>query len=121
MFLGRFEQAKSDMLQTMRSSPREPLIGITHNYLGHAELGLGHFDAAIDEYHKSIELGFVSCFPYAGLAAAYALEGKMEEAKSALEAARRLDPNLTVKRTISASPNIQLLFEGLRKAGLPEA
>jgi TolB-like protein/DNA-binding winged helix-turn-helix (wHTH) protein/Flp pilus assembly protein TadD len=121
MFLGHFEQAKSDMLQTMRSSPREPLIGITHNYLGHAELGLGHFDAAIDEYHKSIELGFVSCFPYAGLAAAYALEGKMEEAKSALEAARRLDPNLTVKRTISASPNIQLLFEGLRKAGLPEA
>jgi TolB-like protein/DNA-binding winged helix-turn-helix (wHTH) protein/Flp pilus assembly protein TadD len=121
MFLGRFEQAKSDMLQTMRSSPREPLIGITHNYLGHAELGLGHFDAAIDEYHKSIELGFVSCFPYAGLAAAYALEGKMEEAKSALEAARRLDPNLTVKRTISASLNIQLLFEGLRKAGLPEA
>ena len=27
-------------------------------HLGDAELGLGHFDAAIDEYHKAIDVGY---------------------------------------------------------------
>jgi hypothetical protein len=54
------------------------------------------------------------------LAAAFALDGKMEEAKSALGEARRLSPGLTVKWLIARAPNIPPLFEGLRKAGLPE-
>ena len=54
------------------------------------------------------------------LAAAYALEGKMDEAKSALAEARRLNPNLTVKWFIAHSPNVPKAIEGLRKAGLPE-
>ena len=35
--------------------------------------------------------------PYGALAAAYALDGKMEEATSALAEARRLNPQLTLK------------------------
>jgi hypothetical protein len=58
------------------------------------------------------------------LAAALALEGKMEEAKTALAEARRLDPNFTVKRVIAfratPPPIAAPLVEGLRKAGLPE-
>jgi TolB-like protein len=120
LFFGRYEQAKSDLLQAMRLSPRDPLIGFTHKYLGDAELGLGHFDAAIDEYHKAIEAGFRFVWVYASLTAAYALEGKMEEAKTALAEARRLEPKLTVKWMIEYAPNIPSLLEGLRKAGLPE-
>jgi tetratricopeptide (TPR) repeat protein len=56
--------------------------------LGDAELGLGNFDAAIDEYRKAIDAGWRAYQPYRGLAAAYALEGKMEEAASALAEAR---------------------------------
>ena len=48
--------------------------------LGDAELGLGHFDAAIDEYHNATDSGFRP-FCVHNLAAAYALEGKMDEAK----------------------------------------
>jgi len=54
------------------------------------------------------------------LAAAYALEGKMDEARTALAEARRLNPKLTVKWLQSGTPNEPTLFEGLRKAGLPE-
>ena len=54
------------------------------------------------------------------LAAAYALDGKMDDAKSALAEARRLNPNLTVKWAIAHAPNLPKQFEGLRKAGLPE-
>jgi TolB-like protein/class 3 adenylate cyclase len=118
--LGHFEQAKSDITNAMRLSPHDPFMLFWPIYLGDAELGLGHFDAAIDAYHRSIDLGFRAFVPYVDLAAAYALQGKMEDAKTALAEARRLYPQLTVKWLQSVAPNIPNLFEGARKAGLPE-
>jgi adenylate cyclase len=117
--LGRYEQAISDVQQAMRLSPRDPRIGLWLVDLGNAELALGHFDAAIDKYHKAIDAGWRAYQPYRGLAAAYALDGKMEEATSALAEARRLNPQLTLKWQQTNSVNIPPLLEGLRKAGLP--
>jgi hypothetical protein len=48
-------------------------------------------------------LGFRPFFPYTGLAVAYAHAGRMDEAKAALHA-----------------PNVPAVFDGVRKAGLPE-
>ena len=45
--------------------------------------------------------------------------GKMDEAKTALAEARRLNPKLTVKWLQSIASNIPTL-DGLRKAGLPK-
>jgi adenylate cyclase len=118
--LGRFEQAKSDLWQAMRLSPRDPKTGIWHMQVGSAELGEGRYDASIDEQHKALDAGYRAYIPYALFAAAYALEGKMDESKSALAEARRLNPGLTVKWAIAHSPNLPNLFDGLRKAGLPE-
>jgi adenylate cyclase len=118
--LGRFEPAKADLLRAMQLSPRDPQIGLWHVNLGDVELGEKHFDAAVDEFHKAIDAGFRPYIPYADLAAAYALQGKMEEAKSSLEEARRLNPKLTVKWQIAHSPNNPTLVEGIRKAGLLE-
>jgi adenylate cyclase len=118
--LGRYEQAISDVQQAIRLSPRDPRIGLWVADLGDAELGLGHFDAAIDKYHKAIDAGWRAYQSYRGLAAAYALEGKMEEATSALAEARRLNPALTLKWLQTHSSSIPPLLEGLRKAGLPE-
>jgi TolB-like protein/class 3 adenylate cyclase len=118
--LGRFEQAKSDAQLEIRLSPRDPSIGLSHIRLGDAELGLGHLDAAIDNYLNAVDSGYRPFFVYNDLAAAYALEGKMDDAKTALAEARRLNPKLTAKWLQSVAPNIPALFEGLRKAGLPE-
>ena len=118
--LGRFEQAKSDAQHAMRLSPRDPGFAFWHVGVGDPELGLRHFDAAIDQYHKAIDAGYRSFIPYVDLAAAYALEGKMDEAKTALAEARRLNPKLTIKWMRVHAPNLPPLFEGLRKAGLPE-
>ena len=118
--LGRYEQAISDVQQAIRLSPRDPRIGLWLVTLGDAELGLGHLDAAIDEYHKAIDAGWRAYQPYGALAAAYALDGKMEEAASALAEARRLNPQLTLKWLQTHSLSIPPLLEGLRKAGLPE-
>jgi TolB-like protein/class 3 adenylate cyclase len=118
--LGNYEQAKAEIAKAMRLSPHDPFMLFWPVYLGDAELGLGHFDAAIDAYHESINRGFHAFQPYIDLAAVYALQGKTEDAKAALAEARRLNPRLTVKWLQSVAPNIPNLFEGVRKAGLPE-
>jgi hypothetical protein len=51
---------------------------------------------------------------------AYALQGKMEEAKSVLAEALRANPKLTLKMLMDRSLVPPVLAEGLRKAGLPE-
>jgi adenylate cyclase len=118
--LGRYEQAKADFERAMRLSPRDPGIGFWHVDLGDAEINLGHFDAAIDEYRKALVTGLQAYFVHTNLAAAYAHAGKMDEAKAELAEARRINPAITVKRVKEHSPNLPAVFDGLRKAGLQE-
>jgi TolB-like protein len=118
--LGRNDQAKADVQLAMRLSPRDPELDIDHFLMGDAELSLGHSDAAIDQYRQTIDLGFRPYMVYANLAAAYASAGKMDEAKAALAQARSLNPKLTVKFMIEHTASPSAVFDGLRKAGLPE-
>ena len=104
----------------MRLNPRDPDVGSWDVDIGDAEISLGHFDAAIDAYRKAIDLGLQQFFVYTNLAAAYAQAGKMDEAKTTLAEARRLNPGITVKWMKEHTPNLPAVFDGLRKAGLPE-
>ncbi len=117
--LDRFEQAKSDALQALRLEPRGPLTGWAHLALGRAEWGLGRLDAAINEYRLGIDAGYHDFPTYASVAALHASAGKMEEAKSALAEARRLNPDFTVKWAAARGWK-PFVLDGLRKAGLPE-
>jgi adenylate cyclase len=104
----------------MRLSPRDPDAGAWHNFAAEAELGLGHFDAAIEEANKAIDAGYRVFLAYTMLTVAYALDGKLEAGKAALAEARRLNPKLTVKLMGERYPDFPWMSEGLRKAGLPE-
>jgi TolB-like protein/DNA-binding winged helix-turn-helix (wHTH) protein len=122
-YLGQFEQAKSDVQQAMRLSPRDPRLGQWHDKMADAELGLGHFDAAIDESNKAVDAGFKAFFTYLRSAIAHALKGDIDEAKTALAEARRLKPELSVKWLMgnkAFSGYSQPWYDALRKAGLPE-
>ena len=119
-YLRQFEQAKADVQLAMRLSPRDPTLSQWHNFMADAELGLGHLDAAIEECNKAIDAGYRTFYPYLNLAAAHALKGDMDEAKTALTEARRLNPKLSVKWLSVHKPVLQPAFESLRKAGLPE-
>jgi len=115
-YLGQFEQAKSDLHQAMRLSPRDPRMSNWHNMMADAELGLGHFDAAIEEANEAIDAGFRVWFSYLNLAAAYSLKGDIDKAKAPL----RLNPKVSVKWLTARKPILQPAFDALRKAGLPE-
>jgi TolB-like protein/DNA-binding winged helix-turn-helix (wHTH) protein len=118
--LGRFEEAKADAERAIRLSPRDPFLGMFRVALGDAELNLGRFDAAIDAYRRALVSGQRWFSVYASLAAAYAHAGEMDEAKAALAEARRLNPELTVQWMIEHEPHFPAVFDGVRKAGLPE-
>ncbi len=57
-------------------------MGLWRMVLADAELGLGHFDAAIDQIHQAIDAGYRASHPYREHAAAYALDGKADDAKA---------------------------------------
>jgi adenylate cyclase len=117
---GHYEQAKADLERAIQLSPRDPGAGFWYENLGDAEISLGRFREAIDEYRKALDKGLQVYFAHSNLAAAYALAGKMDEAKAELAEARRLNPAITVKWIKERSPNLPAVFDGLRKAGLPE-
>jgi adenylate cyclase len=119
-YLGHFEQGTSEVGQAMRLSPRDPNAGAWHDFAAEAQLGLGHFDAAIEEASDAIDAGYRVFLAYTMLTVAYALDGKQEEAKVALAEARRLNPKLTIKLMRERYPDFPWMAEGLRKAGLPE-
>jgi adenylate cyclase len=62
----------------------------------------------------------LSFSPYLDLTAAHALKGDIDEAKTVLAEARRLNPSLSIKWLIGRKPILQPWFDALRKAGLPE-
>ena len=108
------------MKQAIRLSPDDPYRVEWDRHLGNIEFAAGHLEAAIDAYHRVLDAGDRSIYPYVSLSAAYALLGKMDEAKPYVAETLRLNPNFTVKWLREHAIDIPLRNEGQRKAGLPE-
>jgi tetratricopeptide (TPR) repeat protein len=104
----------------MRLSPRDPAFSHWHNFMADAEIGLGNFDAAIEACNKAIDGGYRVFYSYLNLAAASAFAGSMDEARTALAEALRLNPDLSVKWLIEHKPVLRASFDNLHKVGLPE-
>lgn len=79
----------------MRLSPKDPAFSIWLEFAGAAELERGHYPEAIENFRRSAEISPNYPRPWAGLAEAYALAGKLDEAQSYTERLRTLSPNLS--------------------------
>lgn len=128
LFLGQPEASISYVERALRLDPRGFLRGGMYGILGVAYLYLAKSDEAIrysrlccDE-HRSL------AFPRFVLASAYALAGRMDEARAALQEFRDMRPGVGIARlraeALSQNPKYlelrERLYDGLRLAGMED-
>jgi tetratricopeptide (TPR) repeat protein len=99
-------------------------------YAGLAKCGLGSWEQAVAWLRRAIEANRSFPLPNFELAAALAQLGRLDEAHSAVKAGLAPNPAFTISRyravfaTISDDPTLlaglEPIFDGMRKAGLPE-
>jgi tetratricopeptide (TPR) repeat protein len=100
------------------------------NTAGGAKLHLGSYEQAVTWFRRAIEANRNNPPAYLNLAAALAQLGRLDEARSAAKAGLALNAAYTVSRrrafwtAQSDDPTylaqLQPIFDGLRKAGVPE-
>ena len=131
MFLGRPADAIPAIESAMRLDPRDPNAAFGEWALGTCQLLLGHTDEAADRLRTARAENPQIYFFQIYLAGALGLRGDIDEARTALAAAFRLNPKANSLARWSAAQawmnNPQFaalrgntLDVGLRRAGMPE-
>ena len=130
MFIGRAEDSEAHIAEALRLSPRDTQAYTWMNMAGLAKLHLGCWEQAVAWFRREIEANRNNPPAYLNLAAALAQLGRLDEAHSALKAGLSLNPAYVISRirdawtARSADPTflakLEPIFEGMRKAGLPE-
>src|SRR5262249_45417652 len=82
IWLGRCEQAIGHIRQAFGLSPRDPLGGLWHMYLGVSEACLGRLDIGVGEINRAIDVGYRTYYAYAFLTAVEAAKGNEAAAKN---------------------------------------
>ena len=128
LFTGRAEETEGHVLEALRISPRDTLAFNWLATAGLAKLYLGSDQEAVAWLRRAIGVDRNLPNAHFYLAAALAHLGRVDEAKAALTAGLAINPAYTVSgfRAGSFSDNPKFLaqrervYEGLRKAGVPE-
>jgi TolB-like protein/class 3 adenylate cyclase len=130
IFIGRAEEMDAHIGEALRLSPRDTMAYSWMTNAGLAKNHIGNWEQAVAWFRRSIEANRNYPPAYFNLAAALAQLGRLEEAHSAARAGLALNPAYNVARRLtfwtamSDNPRYlaQLgpLFEGMRKAGVPD-
>ncbi len=130
VFVGRAEETETHIAEALRLSPRDTNAYIWMNTAGSAKLHLGSYEQAVAWFRRAIEANRNNPPTYLNLAAALAQLGRLGEACSAVRTSLPLNPAYTVSRrraswtAQSDDPTylaqLEPIFEGMRKAGVPE-
>jgi Tfp pilus assembly protein PilF len=131
IFIGRADETEAHVTEALRLSPHDSFAWCWLQFAGGAKLTLGADEEAVARLRRSIEINRTFPLAHFFLAAALANLGKQEEAQSEVKAGLALDPGFSIRRfrigSEAASDNPiflaqnERLYEGMRKAGVPEA
>jgi TolB-like protein/class 3 adenylate cyclase len=127
-FTGRAEETESHVLEALRLSPRDTLAYTWMWFVGFAKLVLGRDEEAVAWLLRSIEANRNHSTSHFFLAAARAHLGGMSEARAATKAGLALNPTFTIHRFRAGAPSNnptflaqrERIYDGMRKAGVPE-
>jgi tetratricopeptide (TPR) repeat protein len=123
--LGQHDDAVKRLARAMRLSPLDPATSQMQTGTAMAHMFAGRFDIACEWAEKArTELPNilrVSAFS----AASYALAGRMDEARRAMEHVRRIDATLRISNiedwvVLRRPEDLAMFIDGLQRAGLPE-
>jgi tetratricopeptide (TPR) repeat protein len=130
IFIGRAEETEAHILEALRLSPRDTMAYIWMTNGGLAKLHLGSYEQAVAWFRRAIEANRNFPPAYFWLAAALTQLVRHDEAQYAVKAGLALNPAFTIPRArggwtaMSDNPTylaqLESIFEGMRKAGLPE-
>jgi TolB-like protein/class 3 adenylate cyclase/Tfp pilus assembly protein PilF len=130
IFVGRAEETEAHIAEAARLSPRDTNGHAWKTFAGVARLVLGSYEQAAARFRRAIEANRNYPTPYFLSAAGLAQLGRLDDARSAVKAGLAFNPSFTVSRaraawtTMSDDPTylaqLQPIFEGMRKAGVPE-
>jgi TolB-like protein/class 3 adenylate cyclase len=128
IFIGRPEETEAHIGEALRLSPRDTSAYLWMTFAGIAKNALGSYEQAVALFRRAIEVN--RNYPYFRLAAALAQIGRLDEARSAAKAGLALNPVFSVSparatwTAWSDDPTylagLEPIFDGLRKAGVPE-
>jgi tetratricopeptide (TPR) repeat protein len=127
-FIGRGEETEAQVQEALRISPIDTNAYQWIAMAGFAKLHLGRDAEAVVRLRRALELNRNFSSGQFYLAAALVNLGRVEEARSATQAGLTLDPSFTICRfragAVSDNPTYlaqrERIYEGMRKAGLPE-
>ncbi len=128
LFLGRGEETEAHILEALRISPRDERASGWMIIAGTAKFHVGRDAEALAWLNRSIEFNPNSPVTRFCLAATLAHLNRVEEAREAARACLELNPSFTIaqfrSQTNSDHPvylaGRERMYEGLRKAGMPE-
>jgi len=128
LFTGRAEETESHVLEALRLSPRDTDAYAWMAFVGVAKICLGNDEEAVAWLRRSIETNRNHSTSHFFLAAAQAHLGRMSEAQAAAKAGLALNPTFTICRfragAFSDNPTYlarrERIYDGMRKAGVPE-
>jgi len=119
-FAGQYEEAIRSFERGIRVSPLDPMLQNAFAGIGHALIALRRFDEAVAFFKRALRQNSSDGIAFRGLASALAHLGRDAEAREALARLLEIDPAYPISGRISRSGSFKLLYEGLRKAGVPE-
>jgi TolB-like protein/class 3 adenylate cyclase len=130
IFIGRAEEMDAHIGEALRLSPRDTMAYSWMTNAGLAKNHIGNWEHAVAWFRRSIEANRNYPPAYFNLAAALAQLGRLDEAHSAARAGLALNPTYNVARRLafwtamSDNPRylaqLEPIFEGMRKAGVPD-
>ena len=120
-FAGDNEEVIALVEKAMRLNPFYPFF--YPHYIGMAHLAMGRFEAAAAALKRGVVRNPEALWPQVFLAACYGHLGEHTEASAQLAEVRRINPEFSMSSLLNHLPyknsaDVDLLIDGLRKAGL---